>query len=123
MRRPQPLRRRVFWIGLAAGLFVLAGLVSYAVYQPRSAHFRIRISDKGVAWLGPIPLQNQKVRDLVLTAAHRVSPKTRFELASSEKAPSTNVTAVIGSLISAGVPVCTMMTWAKPPNRPGQSTP
>jgi hypothetical protein len=121
MNKTQRSRCPTFWIGLAAGFLALVASISYSLHRPASGHFVIKISDKGVAWVGPIPLRNQKFRDLAFTALHRASPKTRFEVATSEKAPFTNVTAVVGSLISSGVPVCTMMTWAKPPSESGRA--
>ena len=112
----------VFWIGLLIGCVLLVGLVAYQLYKPRSAHIRIRINDQGVAWLGPIPLRNQKVRDLVLTTAHEVYPKTPFQLAGTEGPPFTNEAAVLTSLLNAGVPLCTMvthhMTLPATPNAP-----
>src|SRR5262249_13531661 len=106
MNSNRPQNRAWLRISLGAGvLLVLVMLISLSIHRVGTAKMiRISINNKGAARLGPIPLQNEKVRGLVLAGVHRVLPNTPFEVSASQSVPFSNVVSVMTSLLRAGVP-------------------
>jgi hypothetical protein len=92
-------------------VLILIGLAFPSSGQPRAV--TVRINSNGVAHLGAIPLRNDTLRRLAFSVVHRVYPDRPFEVISSAGAPFTNVVAVMGSLLSAGVDLCTVATRPK----------
>lgn len=103
-------RRGTLCTGLFGGalLLIVIALAVPSSSKPRAV--TVRIDSKGVAHLGPIPLGNDTLRKLTFTVVRRAFPDRRFEVVTSTGAPFTNVVAVMGSLLSAGVDLCTVAT-------------
>lgn len=113
MNKYQP-RHLTLWTGLFVAtllVLILAGLAFPSSGQPRP--ITVRINSNGVAHLGAIPLRNDTLRKLTFSVVHRAYPDRGFEVISSTGAPYTNVVAVMGSLLSAGVDLCTVATRPK----------
>ncbi len=107
MNKNEQRKRRVPWIIITVGAVVLVGLATLPLQLARTVKtIPIRVDSKFTPWLGPISIQNETVRNWVLSTAHRVCPNGMVELVAPEGYP--DIRSMDNSCRLAGLPIRSM---------------